>query len=136
MFSLFKPLLWTICLCLYMFYLIKNVVLKVYEVEGEGVQEVFVHEGHATSKLQPRYRVRHYNRFFSLKRIRIRVAKNQPKSWKISIKNQPKSLEFRIPYIFSKLLNLCLLSYIFTYFPDFRSDPDPYQNETDPQHWL
>lgn len=29
-------------------------LVRVYEVEGDVVQEVFVHEGHATSKLQPR----------------------------------------------------------------------------------
>ena len=90
--------------------------------------------------------------------VAIWVAKNLPKSWKISTKiNQNHK---NIIHFFSKILNLCLTEiniyhinnktdhflekYIFIrkisnnknwYILDIRSvGPDPYQNNTDPQH--
>ena len=86
---------------------------------------------------------------------RIRVAKIQPKSWKISSQNLPKSQEYHT--FFSEILNFCLtdiniyLINIFLiekknkkikkslYFLDFRSDPeqvtdpDPLFHGTDPR---
>ena len=47
-------------------------------------------------------------RFILISRIRIGVAKNQPKSWKMSKKINENHKN--IIYFFSKLLNLCLLT--------------------------
>ena len=91
-----------------------------------------------------------------MKLIRIRVARNEPKSWKISNKNQQKSLEYHkfffktIKLMFTDIniysinnktdhirRNIFLIEKKSWYFPDFMSDleqdPDPLFHETDPR---
>ena len=67
----------------------------------------------------------------SMKRIRIWVAKNQPKSWNFFL-NQQKII--RISYIFFKTINL-MFTDIISRNGSEAPDQDPYQNETDPKHY-
>ena len=99
-------------------------------------------------------------RFILVSRIRIQVAKNLPKSWKLSTKTNQNHQNI-IHFFLSKLINLCLTDmniypinnitdhflkkYIFNrksfkkslYYLDFVSDleqdPDPLFHETDPR---